>query len=42
MSSMNIITNESKNYMKTPFIKPIKVDGTLVKPNDITKNSYYL
>ena len=36
---MKMITNKSKYYLKTLFIKSMKVAGALLSPNDITINS---
>jgi hypothetical protein len=40
ISSMNTTTNLSKYAMNTLFIKYMKYDVALVKPKDITMNSY--
>ena len=39
ISSIKTITNKSKYYLNTLFIKSMKVAGELVSPNDITTNS---
>ena len=39
MLSIKTITKESRIVLNTPFIKFMKAAGTLVNPNNITKNS---
>ena len=39
ISSIKTITNKSKYYLNTLFIKSMKDTGALVIPNDITTNS---
>ena len=39
ISSIKMIMNKYKYYLKNLFIKPMKVAGALVIPNDITTNS---
>ena len=38
ISSIKTITNKSKYYLNTLFIKFMKDAGALVSPNDITTN----
>lgn len=35
---INTIRKESRNYLKTPFIKSMKANGVFIKTNDIMKN----
>ena len=39
ISSIKTITNKSKYYLNTQFIKSMKAAGALVSLNDITINS---
>ena len=39
ISSIMTITNKSNYYLKTLFVKYMKVAGALVSPNDIITNS---
>lgn len=41
MSSMNMMTNLSKYYLNTLFIKSMNDVGALVSPNGITMNLKY-